>query len=108
MRDGLRRFALRTTLGFGATTPYSLPPVPFVDGATAPPDPPVLEAALADVPVPPDRAVLEGLAAGTLGADVPPGELVARAAPTDDALSVAQSSTAIVACAAAFLACLMP
>jgi hypothetical protein len=94
-------------LGFGARTPYSLPPVPFVEGATAPPDPPVLEAVLAETPVPPERAVACGLDDPKLGAGVPPGESVAWATATDDALSVAQSSTAVVACAAAFLACLM-
>jgi hypothetical protein len=59
--------------------------------------------------VPPERAPRSGLArAAAGGAGVPPGESVARAAVPGDALSIAASSMAVVAWAAAFLAHLMP
>lgn len=108
VRGGLRGGALRLVAGRGTTIPYSLPPVPLVEGATAPPEPPVLARVPVDAPVPPDRVELTGCElAAAAGAGVPPEESVARDTATDEALSAAESSMAIVACAAAFLACLM-
>jgi hypothetical protein len=47
------------------------------------------------------------VATAATGARVPPVEFMAWATPAEDAASVAESNRAVVACAAAFLACLM-